>query len=145
MSEATQHIGIEALEIVTLVVDDQEEAKQFYTETLGFEERMDDSFEMDGEEGRWLTVGVPGQDLQIALVTPYDPYYDEVTRERLEEKRGTETWWTFGTDDCAAGVEALRDAGVAITREPMEYAWGTEAMFADPFGNEFSLFEVAGT
>jgi predicted enzyme related to lactoylglutathione lyase len=33
---------------------------------------------------------------------------------------------------------------VEITREPMAYDWGTEAMFADPFGNEFSVFEYAG-
>jgi predicted enzyme related to lactoylglutathione lyase len=120
-----------------------DEALAFYTETLGFEKRMDDTFEMDGETGRWVTVGVPGQELEIALTRVDEPYYDEETRALLEPKRGTETWWTFRTPNCAETVETLRERGVKITQEPETYPWGIEAMFADPSGNEFSLFEYA--
>jgi predicted enzyme related to lactoylglutathione lyase len=144
MSTTQQQVGIESLDIVTLVVDDVDEAIEFYTGTLGFEVRMDSEFEMEGASGRWVTVGLPGQDLQVALVTADEPYYDDDTRELMEGKRGTETYWTFGTDDCAASVEALEAAGVEITRPVQEYLWGTEAMFADPSGNEFSVFEYAG-
>lgn len=143
MSKTQQRAEIESLSIVTLVVDDVDEALAFYTETLGFEVRTDETFEMDGETGRWLTVGVPGQDLEISLVEADEPYYDEDTQSVLESKRGTETWWTFRTGDVDGAVETLRAAGVEITREPQAYPWGTEATFADPFGNGFSLFEYA--
>jgi predicted enzyme related to lactoylglutathione lyase len=144
MSSAKQQIGIESLGVVTVVVDDQDEALDFYTGTLGFEPRMDEAFEMDGQTGRWLTVGVPGQDIEIALVAPDEPYYGGETRDTLASKMGTETWWTFRTADCRASVDALESAGVEITQSPREFPWGVEAMFADPFGNEFSLFELAG-
>ncbi|WP_440991189.1 VOC family protein [Haloarchaeobius baliensis] len=46
------------LTYVTVLVDDQDEALEFYTDTLGFEVRSDDP--MPGEDGRWITVGFPG-------------------------------------------------------------------------------------
>ena len=144
MSTSTRQIGIESLDIVPIVVDDLDEALEFYTDTLGFETRMDDEFEMEGATGRWVTVGVPGGDVQLSLLAANEPYYDEDTRVALEPKLGSKTWYTFSTGDCAASVAALEAAGVEITQDPQEYPWGTEAMFADPFGNEFSLFEYAG-
>jgi predicted enzyme related to lactoylglutathione lyase len=141
MSTAQHQIGIESLDIIPIVVSDLDEAIEFYTETLGFEVRMDDEFEMEGEAGRWVTIGLPGDDLQIALTPADEPYYDDDTRDALAAKLGSQTWYTFRTDDCAASVVALENAGVEITREPMAYPWGIEAMFADPFGNEFSVFE----
>jgi predicted enzyme related to lactoylglutathione lyase len=141
MSKTQQRAEITGLRIVSLVVDDVDEAIEFYTQTLGFEVKTDGEFEMDGRTGRWVTVGVPGQDVEISLVEAEEPYYDENTQTLLASKRGTETWWTFRTPDCETSVAALRDAGVEITQEPRTYPWGTEAMFADPSGNQFSLFE----
>lgn len=143
MSTVQLRIGIESLAIAPVVVDDLDEAIEFYTETLGFELRMDEEFEMNGENGRWVTVGVPGDDLQIGLMTADEPYYDDETRALLSEKLGSQTWYTFRTADGEATVAALEDAGVEITRELMAYDWGTEAMFADQFGNQFSVFEPA--
>ena len=143
MSTLQQQIGIESLDVVTVVVDDQDEALDFYTDVLGFEVRTDDEFEMDGVTGRWLTVGLPGQDLEIALAATDEAYYDDDTRETMASKVGTETFWMRRTDDGEATVAALEAAGVEITREPVAYEWGTEAAFADPFGNELGLFESA--
>lgn len=144
MSTVQHQIGIESLDIVPVVVSDLDEAIDFYTETLGFEVRMDEEFEMDGETGRWVTVGVPDDDLQIALTPADEPYYDDETREALASKLGTQTWYTFRTDDCEASESALEAAGVEITRGLQEYPWGTEVMFADLDGNEFGVFEYAG-
>lgn len=143
MSTVQHQIGIESLDIVPIVVEDIDEAIEFYTEILGFEVRMDEPFEMEGETGRWVTVCVPGQELQLSLMAADEPYYDDETQEIASSKLGTQTWYTFRTDDCEATVAALEDAGVEITREVTEYDWGTEAMFADPFGNEFGVFEYA--
>ena len=143
-SSAQQQVGIESLDIVPVVVEDLDEAIEFYTETLGFEVRMDEEFEMEGASGRWVTVGIPGDDLQIALMPAEEPYYEEETKEFVASRLGTPTYYTFSTSDCEASVAALEAAGVEITREVQEYPWGTEAMFADPFGNEFSVFEYAG-
>lgn len=143
MSSTQQQPGLASLSNVTLVVKDLDDALAFYTETLDFEPRMDEAFELDGDTGRWVTIGLPGQDVDIALVTADEPYYDEETSDLLASRLGTETWWTFRTDDCEASVAALEAADVDITEAPQERPWGTEAMFADPCGNEFGLFEPA--
>jgi predicted enzyme related to lactoylglutathione lyase len=52
-------------------------------------------------------------------------------------------WWTFTVENCDASVEALRDPGVESIQDPTEWPWVVEAMFEDPFGNEFSLPEYA--
>lgn len=136
-----QDVGIESVAIVPIVVDDVDEALEFYTEKLGFEVRADEAFEIDGEDGRWVTIGVPGDDLQFDVMTADEPYYNDERRELLETKRGTETYYTFRTQDCRASVDALEAAGVEITQEPRDEAWGTMAMFADPTGNQFALYQ----
>ena len=50
---------IDALSHANVWVDDQDEAKTFYTEKLGFEVRQDATLEEFGGY-RWLTVGPPG-------------------------------------------------------------------------------------
>ena len=47
----------------TLFVTDQEKALDFYTQMFGFEKRADNP----GSEGRFLTVGLKGQDAEILL------------------------------------------------------------------------------
>ena len=48
---------------VVVPVDDQERAKDFWVDRLGFELRRDESY---GDE-RWIEVSPPGQDLLLAL------------------------------------------------------------------------------
>lgn len=143
MSTTQRQVGIESLAYVPIVVDDLDEALEFYTETLGFELTQDEEFEIDGTTGRWVTIGLPGDNVQFSLRTDDEPYYDEDTNALMAARKGIETYYTFSTDDCEACVESLREAGVDITEEPVSYPWGTEAMFVDPTGNEYSLFEYA--
>jgi predicted enzyme related to lactoylglutathione lyase len=49
----------------------------------------------------------------------------------------------MSTDDCEVTLEALEAARIEVVRGPSEHAWGIEAPFVDPFGNEFVLFEYA--
>src|SRR5207244_12838645 len=61
---------IKKLSHVNVFVEDQDRAKAFYTEKLGFEVRSDAT--MDGF--RWLTVGRKDQpDLNILLAHPQPP------------------------------------------------------------------------
>ncbi len=49
---------------VTVTVADQDKAVVFYTETLGFEKRMD---ALMPNGGRWITVAPPGSAVAISL------------------------------------------------------------------------------
>src|SRR2546425_12152748 len=61
---------LKAVTHVNVWVRDQDEAREFYTEKLGFEVRQDVTLEEMGGF-RWLTVGPPSQpDLEMILMQP---------------------------------------------------------------------------
>ena len=73
---------LKSLTYATIWVHDQDEALAFYTEKLGLELR-DDVTLPELNNFRWLTVGVPGQDVAVSLVAiPGPPVFDEETRRR---------------------------------------------------------------
>ena len=70
---------------VTILVRDQDEALEFYTEKLGLEKRTDVPF---GPGMRWLTVAPKGQrEVAIVLQQP-GGYHDEATRKAMLERVG---------------------------------------------------------
>lgn len=143
MPSAIETAGIESISHVTLVVPDQAEALEWYTETFGFEVRADEPFETpEGAEGRWITVGVPGQDgLEITLLSPDPALYPPEAVESYESWIGRLPPLVLSTGDCRETVAELESRGVTVTEEPVEYPWGTSAMIADPWGNEFNVME----
>src|SRR5256885_1970825 len=64
---------------VQVWVHDQDEALAFYTEKLGMELREDVTMPELGNF-RWLSVGLPGQDVSITLMAvPGAPVFDDET------------------------------------------------------------------
>src|SRR3954447_1754012 len=110
---------IKALSHVNVYVLDQDRAKDFYTQTLGFELRTDVS--MDGF--RWLTVGPKGQpDLNILLARPAPPMFSEEDAEMLRQliAKGSMGAGVVHTDDCRKTFEELKARGVTFLQEPAE-------------------------
>lgn len=121
---------------------DQESAKRFYTEVLGFEVRTDAT--MDGEFGglRWLTVGPKDQpELELILADPAPPMFDPETAEQVRSLvlKGALGAGVMGTPDCRATYEEMKARGVDFVQEPAERPYGVEAVFRDDSGNWFSL------
>ena len=134
---------IESLSHVGVWVDDQDEAKAFYTETLGFEVRQDATLEEFGGY-RWLTVGPPGQpDVNIILSAPVGPAIDPESAKLLIDlvHKGAMGPGIFRTDDCHKTAEELKKRGVEFTQEPDERFYGIDAGFRDPSGNEWRLVQ----
>ena len=133
---------IDQLRIVTIVVEDQAEAHAFYTETLGFETRSDETF---GPGIRWLTVAPPGQsEVEILLQQPDPAQHGEEGAEALAALVGRNPTWSFHTNDLDGTYEELRSAGVTFVSNPADRPYGREAVFEDLYGNRFSLLEPAG-
>ena len=140
--QSTQPLAVESLGIITLVVEDQDAALDWYQDCLGFEVTADETFEMDGETGRWLTIAPAGAPTpEIALVAVDDPMYADY-RDLLESRLGTDQMWTFETSDIDATVEHLEDNDVDVD-EVREMPWGRFVMFRDLDGNELQLHETA--
>ena len=132
---------IQKLTHTTIYVIDQERAKAFYTEKLGFELRTD---QMMGNF-RWLTVsptGEPEHELVLMGVSQA-PKMNEESRALLKHlvESGQMGACVFGTKDCRKTYAELKARGVPFRTEPEERFYGIEAMFQDDSGNWFSLTE----
>ncbi len=118
---------------------DQDEALEFYVGKLGMVPGVD----ADLGNMRWLTVSPPGQpELQVALMRPGPPLYDETTTAEVRElvaKGAAGGGLIFETDDCRGTYETLRSAGVEFTQEPTERFYGTDCALRDPFGNPIRI------
>lgn len=124
---------------VTLYVRDCEEALRFYTEKLGFEKRMD--FKMDNGS-HWLTIAVPGQEVEIVLHDPTHWHGEEVAEQMLSQV-GKNPMWVWETDDIQSTYDAFRQRGVTFISEPSEVMYGIEAIFQDLYGNKYLLLQPA--
>jgi uncharacterized glyoxalase superfamily protein PhnB len=127
-----------------LWVHDQEEALAFYTEKVGMEVRSDVTLPEMGDF-RWLTVGMPGQDVSVVLMAiPGAPVMDAETADQVRElmAKGFAGTVFLETDDCQASYEELKGRGVEFTEAPEERPYGIDSGFRDPSGNSLRLTEV---
>jgi catechol 2,3-dioxygenase-like lactoylglutathione lyase family enzyme len=131
---------ISRLSHATVWVLDQEEARRFYTEKLGFEVRIDQT--MEGGF-RWLTVGPKDQpDLQLVLMaTKAGPHMDEETAAAIRGlvQKGALGPGVLFTPNCRETYEELKRRGVEFIQPPEDRFYGTEALFADNSGNRYSM------
>jgi catechol 2,3-dioxygenase-like lactoylglutathione lyase family enzyme len=113
---------------------DQDQALDFYVGKLGMVVHTD----ADLGVMRWLTVNFRDQpDVELALMVPGPPAYDEATAAQIRElvAKGAGAGVIFATDDCRGTYEKLRGGGVEFTQEPTERFYGTDCALRDPFGN----------
>jgi catechol 2,3-dioxygenase-like lactoylglutathione lyase family enzyme len=127
---------------VTVWVQNQEEARKFYTEQLGFEIRFDATME---NGFRWLTVGLKSQpDFEVILMEPkqggkLDAESEQMLRTLL--KKGVLGANVFQTPNCRETYAELKQRGVQFLEPPAEKFYGVEALLRDNSGNWFSMTE----
>jgi catechol 2,3-dioxygenase-like lactoylglutathione lyase family enzyme len=137
---------LKQLTTVGVWVHDQDEALAFYTEKLGLELRDDVTVPEMGNF-RWVTVGVAGQpDVSISLLgVPGLPVFDEETKAQIEAlvAKGATGGLFFSTDDVQGTFEELKSRGVEFLQEPTEQAYGVDAGFRDPSGNQMRVAQLS--
>jgi catechol 2,3-dioxygenase-like lactoylglutathione lyase family enzyme len=114
-------------------VHDPDAALAFYRDALGLEVRAD----VAAKGFRWVTVGAPGQDVDIVLSQPHggrseaegDALLALVTQGSLQAA-------IFRSDDLDATFEKVRASGAEVLQEPKSQPWGVrDCAFRDPSGN----------
>lgn len=131
---------ITKLSVASIYVLDKDEALDFYVNKLGLEKGND----VRQGDYRWLTVRVPGQDVEINLEQPGPPLHDEATAAQLREliTKGALGGAVFITDDAFALYDELKERGVTdFTMEPTEHFYGTDMGIRDPFGNPIRILQ----
>jgi predicted enzyme related to lactoylglutathione lyase len=114
---------------ISVFVNDQDKALDFYTNVLGFEKRIDNP---TPGGPRFLTVAVPGQDFELVL-WPGTPGQGQPVFGRVSAA------YTIEVSDCRKMFEVLKSRGVKFDTEVLEYPWGYVAVFQDPDGNHLQL------
>jgi len=114
-------------------VNDPDEALGFYRDALGLDVRND----VANDGFRWVTVGAPGQDVDIVLFQPHgglsqvegDALLSLVTKGSLQAA-------IFRSDDLDSTFEKVRASGAEVLQEPADQFWGArDCAFRDPSGN----------
>jgi len=123
------------LQTVSIFVDDQQRALDFYTGPLALEVALD----IPLGEHRWLTVQSPGQpggaqlSLEPAEHPAVGPFRDALAADGIP-------FLVLGVDDVAAEHERLSALGVRFTQPPVTQGPVTTAVFEDGVGN---LLQIA--
>ena len=122
-----------ALQYCHVTVNDPDESLGFYRDALGLDVRND----VASKGFRWVTVGAPGQDVDIVLFQPHgglsqtegDALLSLVTQGSLQAA-------IFRADDLDTTFEKVRAAGAEVLQEPASQPWGArDCAFRDPSGN----------
>jgi catechol 2,3-dioxygenase-like lactoylglutathione lyase family enzyme len=115
------------VESVSVPVSDQEQAKEFYVDTLGFELVVDNTW----REGLlWSEVAPQNSATSLMLVTWSACMLPGMYRVIV-----------MATDDIQAIHAELLARGIDFELAPTETPRGTQAMFRDPDGNALLLWE----
>jgi catechol 2,3-dioxygenase-like lactoylglutathione lyase family enzyme len=128
------------ISLVTVYCLDQDRARDFYVDVLGFEARTDITM---GEGFRWVTIGHAAQpELEVTLMVPgppLDPDAADFVRRQLE--KGQLGGLGLRVDDCRKTYAELTAKGVTFLQEPSDRPYGIEAVLRDDTGNWLVLVE----
>jgi catechol 2,3-dioxygenase-like lactoylglutathione lyase family enzyme len=117
------------IESVSVPVSDQDQAMDFYVDTLGFELLVDNTWR---KGMRWSEVAPENSATSLMLVTWSACMLPSMYRIIV-----------VATDDIRAIHEELVAKGIDFELPPTETPRGTQAMFRDPDGNALLLWEHA--
>ncbi|RJG22630.1 VOC family protein [Paenibacillus thiaminolyticus] len=117
---------IKQIATVAIYVEDQQQAKRFWTEQVGFTVTTEHPM---GPNAMWLEVAPAGGGSRLVL-------YPKSMMKGWEEQKAS---IVFECDDIMSTYATMKANGVEFNGEPNEMQWGTYASFSDPDGNQFLL------
>ena len=120
---------------IALVVDDYDEAIEFYTGKLDFTLIEDTP---QSATKRWVLVAPPGsEECRLLLAKGVG----EEQRSRIGNQTGGRVFLFLKTDSFWRDYENMRSRGIEFVREPKVEQYGTVAVFKDLYGNLWDLVE----
>lgn len=120
------------IKLISLLVNDYDEAIRFYTAKLGFEVAEDLPF----GENRWVTLSLPG-DKSLAITLERAKSTDD--QALVGKQAGTFPLLAIDTGDCTGDYNRMKDLGVSFQGQPEAGPWGTGVLLEDLYGNKIFM------
>lgn len=130
------------LGLVTIVVEDYDEAIRFFVDVLRFDLVEDSPAETnDGRPKRWVVVRPPGAETGLLLAQADGDRQAAVVGDQTAGRVG----FFLQVDDFDSTLDRLVDAEVEIVRPRRDESYGSVVVFADVAGNHWDLLGPAPT
>jgi len=122
------------LSLVSILVDDYDQAIEFYTQKLGFELKEDTP---QGDK-RWVVVAPRGScESGILLAKANKP-----AQQALVGGQGVGRVWLFlHTDEFWSDYQRMLDANVQFLEQPRDESYAIVVVFQDLYGNKWDLLQ----
>jgi uncharacterized glyoxalase superfamily protein PhnB len=124
---------------ISLVVNDYDEAIEFYTRKLSFtlleDTRMSDT-------KRWVVIAPPGSTGCTLLLAKAA---NDAQKAAVGNQTGGRVFLFLHTDDFDRDYNQMQEAGIEIIESPRQEAYGKVVVFADLYGNRWDLIEPQKT
>jgi catechol 2,3-dioxygenase-like lactoylglutathione lyase family enzyme len=126
------------LSLTALLVDDYDEAIEFYVGKLGFDLREDVPV---GGDKRWVVVAPRGSAGGLLLARAVG----DRQRGAVGDQSGGRVFLFLETNDFARDHRAYSERGVRFVEAPRHEAYGMVAVFEDVYGNRWDLIQPASS
>jgi len=120
------------ISLLSVYVDDQDTAIDFYTKKLGFILAEDVPF---GPQ-RWVTLRLPDDEVTSITLNLAETDQD---RALIGKQGGSQPLFVIVTDDCMGEYRRMKQAGVRFDGEPVVQPYGTGVTLEDLYGNKIYL------
>lgn len=123
---------------ITVLVNDYDEAIDYYTHTLGFTLLCDVPVT---SEQRWVRVLPPGQAPQHSGTALVLAKANPMQQTLVGKQAGAEVLLFLQSDNFWQDYQQMLAAGVNFLEQPREEVYATVVVFADLYGNRWDLLQ----
>ena len=120
------------LSLLSVYVEDQDAAIEFYTQKLGFVVVEDLPF----GRMRWVTLRFPDDEVVSLALNLAESEQD---RALVGKQGGSQPFFGIVTDDCLREYRRMKSAGVTFHGEPKVEPYGTGVTLEDLYGNKIYM------
>jgi len=121
---------------IALIVKDYDEALDFYVNKLHFKLIEDTVL---SPTKRWVLIAPESDNTFSILLAKADGKNQETF---VGNQSGGRVFLFLNTDNFKSDYQNLLDQNIKIIRKPVEEIYGTVAVFADLYGNQWDLIEL---
>lgn len=122
--------------MITLVVNDYDEAIDYYTNKLQFE-LIEDS--LVNENKRWVVISPTGDNSGTNILLAKAS--TENQSNSVGNQTGGRVFLFLHTDDFWRDYEQMKDREIEFIEEPRKEPFGTVVVFKDLYGNKWDFIE----